>query len=90
MLEVHAEALLRNMQADLAQPPRWSPGSTALVLHHVERFDMHGIWRAEEAVAAGAGATVSAACMHAAQWYVCVAVLSDLLFGFVCGLFMGR
>ena len=77
---VHAEALLPFTQGDLAQPPRWSPGSTALVLHHVERFNMTGIWRAEKAVHVGVGATVSAACMHAAQQYVGHVLLSFLIY----------
>lgn len=56
----HAEALLRLSQGDLAQP-RWSPGATAMVLHHMERLELHGIWRAETEVAIEGGTSVRAA-----------------------------
>ena len=57
----HAEALPRLAQGDLAQP-HWSPGATAMVLHHMERLELHGIWRAEAEVALKGGASVRAAC----------------------------
>ncbi|KAK9832081.1 hypothetical protein WJX81_005082 [Elliptochloris bilobata] len=41
---------------DLAQPPRWMPGTTAMVLHHVERSELHGIWRAEVEIDVGGSA----------------------------------
>ena len=62
----HAEALLRLAQGDLAQP-RLSPGATAMVLHHMERLELHGIWRAEAEVAIRGGTSVRASCKQSTQ-----------------------
>ena len=58
--------LLRLSQGDLAQPC-WSPGATAMVLHHMERLELHGIWRAETEVAVNGGASVRAACKQSIE-----------------------